>query len=232
MIKEPNAAIPDLSTTTDRTTQEYVYKRLRYAIMVGAIEPGTALTMRGLALTMGLSPTPVREAVRRLSSEGAIRVNETRRMSVPAMTLGRFEELVALRIALETHAAERALPYTSEVMIEKMTTIDNEMDCAIIQKDWDQLTILNQDFRRVLYTANPDQVSMPVIESIWLQLGPFQRQVIERLEEFYKIDRHKEILNALRSRDTAALANAIESDIRESISRAGRKILKEQAAYA
>jgi len=228
MIKELKTAIPELSSATERTSQEYVYKRLRYAIMIGAFEPGTVLTMRGLADAMSLSPTPIREAVRRLSSEGAIRVNATRRISIPSMTLERFEELVELRITLETHAAERGLPYVSQVMIGRMTAIDNEMDKAIIRNDWDQLTILNQDFRRVLYTANPDQVSIPVIESIWLQIGPFQRQVIERLEEFYKIDRHKEILTALRSRDASALVVAIESDIRDSVSSAGRKILTEK----
>ena len=99
-------------------------------------------------------------------------------------------------------------------------------------QDWNLLTTLNQDFHRTLYTVNPDQVAMPVIESIWLQLGPFQRQVIEHLEEFYKIDRHKEILSALRTRDAAALTDAIKSDIRETLSRAGRELLETRTSAA
>lgn len=66
---------------------------------------------------------------------------------------------------------------------------------------------------------------MPLIESIWLQLGPFQRQILELLEEYYKVDRHKEILTALETRDTVTLVNAIGSDIRESNSDAGRRLL-------
>lgn len=217
--------IPETSEEIDRTTQEYVYARLRHAVMVGSIPPGTALTMRGLANIMGLSPTPVREAVRRLSSENAIRVNQNRRLSIPEMTLGRFEELVALRITLEAHAAERALPYVSDIKIEKMTSLDHEMDKAVVDNNWDQLTILNQDFHRTLYTLNPNQATMPLIESIWLQLGPFQRQIVELLEEYYKVDRHKEILTALGTRDTETLVNAIESDIRESNLDAGRRLL-------
>ncbi|KIO47727.1 GntR family transcriptional regulator, partial [Nitrosospira sp. NpAV] len=77
------------------------------------------LTMRGLADCLGLSPTPVREAVRRLSSEHAIQIKDNRRMTVPLMTLDRFEELVALRVAIEVHTAKRALPYMSDVIIEK-----------------------------------------------------------------------------------------------------------------
>ncbi len=232
MRNKPVLTIPEAPSSKDRTTQEYVYGRLRHAIMVGAIPPGTALTMRGLADSMGLSPTPVREAVRRLSSENAILVKQNRRIVIPEMTLGRFEELVAFRINLEAYAAERALPYVSDIKIEKMTVLDVEMDKAVAEKDLDRLTILNQDFHRTLYTVNPHQITMPIIESIWLQLGPFQRQVLELLEEFYKIDRHKEIRAALQSRNAVALVNATESDIRESIWRAGRKILTSRASAA
>lgn len=225
MGKKQDLKIPDIPLDKDRTTQEYVYSRLRYAIMTGAIPPGTSLTMRGLAEGLNLSPTPIREAVRRLSSEHAIRILENRRMQIPAMTLGRFEELVALRITLETHAAERSLPYISDIFIETLTTIDKEMDLAISENDLDRLTILNQQFHRSLYTVNPHQVSMPAIESIWLQLGPFQRQVIEHVAEFYKVDRHKELLEALKARDATALRAATEDDISEGVSHSGHQLL-------
>ena len=232
MLEKRNPTIPETAANSEWTTQEYVYERLRHAIMVGAIQPGTDLTMRGLAEEMRLSTTPVREAVRRLSSENAVLIKENRRISIPNMTLERFEELLALRISLEAHAAERALPYISDIKIDRMTSLDDEMDSAVSENDWDRLTILNQDFHRTLYTVNPDQVTMPVIESIWLQLGPFQRQVIEHLEEFYKIDRHKEILSALRTRDSVTLINATKSDILETLSKAGRKLLEARTSAA
>jgi len=225
MARQQQLNVPEIASGAELTTQEYVYKRLRYAIMVGAFPPGTNLTMRGLADALGLSPTPIREAIRRLSSEHAIEVKQNRRMIVPRMTLGRFEELLALRVTLETHAAERALPYISDIIIDKIECIDRKMGPALENDDLDLLTILNQEFHRALYTVNPNQVSMPVIESVWLQLGPFQRQVIEDVKDYYKIDRHIEILNALRSRDVAALVIATESDIREGMSRSGRQRL-------
>lgn len=230
MTKHLKLNIPEISFGDDRTTQEYVYARLRNAIITGAIPPGTNLTMRGLAEAMELSPTPIREAVRRLSSECAIKIMQNRRMTVPNMTLGRFEELVALRVALEIHAAERSLPYVSDILIEKMQSIDGAMDQAFADHNLDSLTILNQTFHQTLYKVNPNQVFMPAIESVWLQLGPFQRQVIEKIKEFYKVDRHKEILTALRSRDVTALLIATESDIREGMSRSGRQLLTQIAS--
>ncbi|MEM5477714.1 GntR family transcriptional regulator [Pacificibacter sp. AS14] len=233
MAGQQELSIPAPLLGEDATTQESVYTRLRQAIMVGTIEPGTNLTMRGLADTMGLSPTPIREAVRRLSSEGAIEILPNRRMAIPEMTMGRFEELVALRISLEIHAAERALPYISDIVIDEMQRLDEEMDIAIADMRIDDLAILNQKFHRMLYSVNPNQVCVPAIESVWLQLGPFQRQVVQRVKEFYKVDRHKEILAALRSREVASLVVAIESDIREGISHAGRRLLTQMhAGYA
>ncbi|PVA12117.1 GntR family transcriptional regulator [Pelagivirga sediminicola] len=217
--------IPDIAHAPAATTQEYVYERLRNAIMLGAIEPGTSLTMRGLAERLNLSPTPVREAVRRLSSEHAIQIKDNRRMTVPLMTPDRFEELVALRCAVETHTAARALPYMSDIIIDKLAEIDGRMDALVPGRDLDQLTLLNQTFHRMLYTVNPAQVSMPIVESIWLQLGPFQRQVITKLAEHYHVDRHKEILTALTRRDAAALCAAITDDIQDGVLKSGRSLL-------
>lgn len=229
MSKELDFDIPEIPMDPSYTVQDYVYLRLRNAIMLGALQPGTTLTMRGLADLLNLSPTPIREALRRLSTEHAVQVLGNRRMTIPKMDRGRFEELIALRIAIEVHAAIRALPYISDIIVEKLTALDNLMDQKIANDDLDQLTLLNQEFHRILYTANPHQTAMPIVESVWLQLGPFQRQVIKRVSEFYLVDRHKEILGALKSRDATALSIAIENDIRDGTVRAGIELLTKQS---
>ncbi len=218
--------IPELPRDDGMTTQEHAYYRLRNAIMLGALRPGTALTIRGLAQQLDLSPTPIREAVRRLSSENAIEVLGNRRLKIPDMTLGRFEELVQLRIALELHAAERAFPYLSEIVIEHLRALDDRMDGAIAARDLDALTRMNQEFHKILYRLNPYQAVMPLIESLWLQLGPFQRQVIETVKMVDVVDRHKEMLAAMGARDVIALCTAIESDIRDGSVTAGRLLLR------
>ncbi|MDD8023368.1 MAG: GntR family transcriptional regulator [Paracoccaceae bacterium] len=220
--------IPDIPREDWMTTQEYAYYRLRNAVMVGAFRPGTALTIRGLAQQLDLSPTPIREAVRRLSSENAIEVLGNRRLKIPEMSPGRFEELVQLRIELEIHAAERAFPYVSEIIIERLRELDDRMDGAIAARDLDALTRMNQEFHKILYCLNPYQAVMPLIESIWLQLGPFQRQVIENIEKINVVDRHKEMLAAMRARDMIAMCAAIESDIRDGSITSGRLLLRKQ----
>jgi DNA-binding GntR family transcriptional regulator len=221
--------IPHIQTSASLTEQEATYQRLRTAIMTGAIAPETMLTFRGLSDALECSPTPVREAIRRLSTENAIEVLGNRRMRVPAMTPAKFEEIVNLRITLESHAGIRAMPYISEVLIDQVEQIDRELDAIMAGADSSRLTIRNHDFHRLIYTANPHQVVMPAIESIWLQLGPFQHQVTSQSLEYYVVDRHKEIIAALHARDGVALAVAIESDIRDGIYRSGMQFLQYRA---
>lgn len=68
-----------------------------------------------------------------------------------------------------------------------------------------------------MYQANPFQISAPLIESLWLQLGPFSRIAISKLEYVYLVDRHVEALQALRERNLFGLGRAIEAGIRDAI---------------
>ena len=205
--------LPPIDRTDAMTGQEYAYRRLRNAVMVGWLPPGASLTIRGVAELLGLSPTPIREALRRLSSENAIEVLGNRRLRVPDMTPARFDDLVALRVAIERHAATRALPHVSDVVIEEMTGIDGRIAEARRSGDLDSVIGLNHAFHRRLYELPPDQATMPLIESIWLQLGPFQRLVREDPEAGGTGDAHGAILSALDARDAEALTAAIAADI-------------------
>ncbi len=209
--------LPDLEKPDRMTIQEYAYARLRHGLMLGSIAPGVPVTIRGLANAMEISPTPVREALRRLSSQNALRVLENRRIVVPKMTAERFHELVSLRCAIELYAAERALPFISGAVVDRLAAIDTVMDEAVENQDRIALIILNQEFHASIYRSNPNQLSMPMIESIWLQLGPFMRIALRYIGTFYGVDRHKEIIAALRERNLEDLLQAIKADIRDGV---------------
>ena len=198
-------------------THEWVYQLLRSNLLCGRIEPGKPLTIRGLAEVLDTSPMPVREALHRLACEGAVEVKNNRRVIVPLMTAEKFNELCDLRILLETHAAEGALPFITDADIERLEQLDAEIDAAVERNDSDHISLGNQAFHRYLYSANPFQISVPLIESLWLQLGPFSRIAIDKLEKVYLVDRHVEAIEALKARNGFGLRRAIEADIRDGI---------------
>jgi DNA-binding GntR family transcriptional regulator len=224
-------ALPEFSGPRSLTSQEYAYQRLRQALMFGAVAPGRAITIRDLAEALAVSATPVREALRRLSSEHALLVLRNRRIRVPDISAARVEELVSLRCALEVYAAKRALPYVNNVLIDALARIDERLDEAIANDRWESMVMLNQRFHAGIYTANPNQVLMPMIESLWLQLGPFMGLAARYQKDLYRVDRHQETLEALRRRDSLTLGMAIEADIRDAVNNLDpetlRKMLEE-----
>ena len=87
-----------------RDNVEQVYRRVREAILEGEIAPGTVMSQVALADELGVSRTPLREALRMLQSEGLVDAQANRRVTVRPISATDLEELVVMRVALETEA--------------------------------------------------------------------------------------------------------------------------------
>lgn len=213
--------LPAAERTAGATLHEQVYQALRGAIMCGRFVPGRALTIRGVAAMLGTSLMPVREALRRLVAERALELLANRRVSVPCMTPARFDELCAARLALEPLAAVRALAHIDAARLAQLRGIDAGIDAALAAGEVERYLQLNQLFHLTLYRAGQPQVLIPLIESLWLQFGPFMRATIGHIGASYVLDRHVEALAAIERRDALALRLAIESDIRDGMGSLG-----------
>ena len=208
--------ILDIQLVDGRTAQETAYLTLRKAAMIGTFKAGQPITIRGIANTLDMSATPIREAFRRLSAERAFTVLENRRIMIPQLSQDRLEELIELRVTLETHAAVRALPYINDKKIEKLIELDEATNQALANQDHSAAVIANQAFHSTLYKTNPEQIILPMIESVWLQIGPVLKTAAERAK-LPEQDYHLGIIDAVRNRDGAAVTKAVEMDIRESL---------------
>jgi len=197
------------------TVGEFVVRRLRHAIMMGRFPPGHAVTIRGLAALLRVSAMPVREAMRRLVAERALDLLDNRRVRVPDMTPERFAALLQTRILLEQLAAERALERLDEAALDELRRLDRLADEAVKAGQVEATIEANFAFHARLYAMAPGGVLLPLIESVWLQVGPFLRLALRRAPQHYLVDRHAEVLDALAARDRAALRRAVENDIRD-----------------
>lgn len=198
---------------------EETYKALYYAIITGRFEPGKTLTIRGMAQQLGYSPMPVRESVRRLVALGALEMRNTRRISVAPMTKERFEEIWSARVLLEPEIAARALPHANKSLIRELQRIDAEVGEAMVRGDPDKYCLKNWEFHFTLYRASDCPIILRLIESVWLQFGPFMRMVIGRLGTSLTVDHHVKAIEALKKKDEAALREAIRLDIQDGMER-------------
>jgi DNA-binding GntR family transcriptional regulator len=214
------------------SVKQWVYRVLRRGIMTGQFEPGDPVTINGLAEALGVSAMPVREALHRLVSEGALELLDNRRVRVPDLDPQSFEEVLEARVALETRAAERAMPFIDDRRLARMRAFDQQADQALAIGNFGRLVEANFDFHRCLYEARPGTVMLPLIESLWLRLGPFMRRAGETLSQTYQVDRHAEALIAIVQRDAEALKVAIAADIRDGTGHLGRSHFARVAALA
>ncbi len=192
---------------------ERLYRKLRQSIMLGEKEPGTALTLRGIAAEHRVSMTPAREAVRRLVAEGALSLSSSGRITTPELSVERIEELAALRALVEPELAARALPRAHQALIERMAVINSSIGEAAESHDGIGYIRSNLEFHRILYLRAQAPAMLAIIETVWLQLGPTMRALYGRVKRNEPPRHHRMILASLRAGDEPALRLAVRADV-------------------
>lgn len=198
-------------------THEVTYARLRDMILFGHLEPGAAVTIQGLVCELGAGMTPVREAIRRLSAEGALDPQGNRRVVVPRMTQAMLDQVAFARLTIEPRLAELAASHLTPALIDRLQMIDNTVDRAIRTGDVPGYLEANHAFHFCLYEASSAPVLVDMARSMWLRFGPSLRVVCARFGRSALPDRHLEALAAMRAGDGAALRLAMERDIAQGV---------------
>ncbi len=198
-------------------THELTYARLRDMILFGHLAPGAAVTIQGLVADLGAGMTPVREAIRRLTAEGALEPQGNRRVSVPRMSEDMLEQVAFARLTIEPKLAEMAARNLTTDGITLLERLDGRVDHAIRSGDIPAYLEANHAFHFCLYEASTAPVLVDMARSMWLRFGPSLRVVCSGIGRESLPDRHLEALAAMRAGDAAALKSAIERDIAQGI---------------
>ncbi len=199
-----------------------VYDELSWRMITGRIIPGVPLSTRGLAQELGVSQMPVREALSRLAAERAIEIRSKRRITVPAMTPARFDDLLRCRLLLEPEAARLAMDFIDRPKLKALREIDARMDSALSSGDVNVYMEGNYNFHFELYRAQGLATLNQLIQTLWLQFGPYMRVVYGRFGTAQLVDQHHAALAAIEGGDRAALGRAIHRDIEDGMGLIGR----------
>jgi DNA-binding GntR family transcriptional regulator len=185
-----------------KTKNVAVYNKLRQGIIKGKLKPGQKVVMAELAKAFGLSETPVREAIRRLESEGYVDFTPHMGAIVTKIDEGELVEIYLIRIALEELATRLASPHITEKDIDFLNKKNREMEMAIQQNRYEILAGINKLFHLRIYKAAPFPRLYKMICDLW---DTFERwpsvfsYVPERAAA--SVEEHKNIIQALRARD-------------------------------
>jgi DNA-binding GntR family transcriptional regulator len=220
------------SASQEEGLNSVVYAELRQRLVTGRMAPGHELSTRSIAAELGVSQTPVRDALSRLAAEGAVAIRSKRRVRVPPMTADRFEDLLRCRLLLEPEAAALALPHITAAHVKRLREIDAALDAAILKGDADAYMTNNHAFHFTLYSAQPRRTMTQLIETLWLQFGPFMRVVYGRVGNAHLHDNHQAAITAIVGGDVDALRTAIAADISDGMGLIGRTGLAVEEANA
>jgi DNA-binding GntR family transcriptional regulator len=195
--------------------REQVYQRLREALMSGRFQPREVITIRSIAEALGTSAMPVREALRRLVTEQALEVLRSRSVAVPSMTRARFEELYRVRVMIEGTATAWAAGRITPDELHALERLSQKIEGHIRSGDVAGYLDSNLRFHFTIYRAARTQVMLPMIESLWLQVGPFFNHTAKAGVGDYRLahQHHEEALAGLTARDPEAARAGIEADI-------------------
>lgn len=192
---------------------EVVYLKLREQILFGDLAPGDAVTIQGLTDALDAGMTPVREAIRRLISDGALSFQGNRRVKVPILSADDVTQLIFVRKAVESELAKRATVLIPDLEIDVLTQVDEALDRSISGGDVVGYLRHNYRFHSYLNSFANAPILYDVSERLWLRFGPSLRVMCGRFGTQNFPDRHKDILDALRRRDAEQTAHSMLQDI-------------------
>jgi DNA-binding GntR family transcriptional regulator len=201
------------------TLGESVRTMLSDRMIGGEFAPGDKLSLRTLADLLGVSMTPVREAVSRLVADHALEVAPNRAVRVPILNIAQFRELTRLRIDIEGAAAHRAATSRDDADIKAMAAheVAFRTEGQKAKPNLAKVTSSNQKLHFAIYAAAKSPMLVDVIAGLWLKVGPIlnldMRTSPDRIRTGRTFGLHAAAVAAIRSRDSDAARAAVAGDI-------------------
>ncbi|MGD8764852.1 MAG: GntR family transcriptional regulator [Desulfobacteraceae bacterium] len=206
---------------------EHVFDSLKQAIIRGNMSPGEWLVESHIAETLGISRTPVREAIHKLEREGLIERQPRGGFTVLGLSRDDIEETFGIRAVLEGYAARLAATKHSKEELEALESKIEEFEKCLDRNQLNKLTQINTEFHNMLYAMSKSPKLIHLINSLKDQIFRF-RQMILKEAKMAKVSNedHKQMLKLIRLRD----ANGVELLVRDHIIRGQEVVLKDYDA--
>ena len=191
-----------------RQSAEYVHRRVREAILEAELPPGEIMSQVALAEELGVSRTPLREALRMLQGEGLVEARTNRRVRVAPISPSDLEELYALRVVLEAQALRLAVPRMSQEHIARLEGSIAEMAHFADQRDMRRWLVPHAEYHRQLTRLAGERFEA-LLSQLFDHAERYRRLHLGHGPSAWATADHREILDAVKlgdGQDAAAAA--------------------------
>lgn len=188
------------------------YDKIVEALRGGKFQPGDSLRTRTLAKALGISPTPVREALSRLIAQNALEVDPRNRTAiVPRLTKELLDEMYELRDLLDGLAAEAAAKNITDKEVKHLKKLAEELEKLDADNDAEEFLNKSEDFFFTIFRAARRPLLLEILDSLWLRssviLGLTSRS---RPADFTIADARSQMVKGLAKRDPTMTRKGME----------------------
>ncbi len=204
----------DVPMVNVRTKAEAVYQELSARILDGSMQPGSTVRQETLAGALGVSITPLREALRRLESDGLVILEAHRTLTVAPLSATEVRELYAVRLQLDPFAAGLAAGVAPEGVLDRI-----EVLASRAMKTTARARLkANREFHQAIYYASGNHTLAEMLDRLWDRADRYRMIVVQVGSEDRKVEReHREIAAALRSRNVELSTRLMYEHVAETL---------------
>lgn len=207
---------------------ERVYARLEEDILAGRYQDGESVTECQVAEELGVSRTPVREALRQLEREGLVAFTPNKGATVKGMTDEDIRDIGEMRTKIEGIAARRAASAISEAQLSQLETLLEEEERCTYKEESEALVRLDTQFHEIIFEACGSRFLRRTLQSFHHSIRQARRLSLGgggRAEHMLK--EHRSILEALRARNVEGAESLMVCHVRNATRNIRRMMQKE-----
>ncbi|WP_281680653.1 GntR family transcriptional regulator [Synergistes jonesii] len=202
------------------TLGELAYESIKAQILSCRILPGEKINIDQYSAELGVSTTPVREALSKLQKEGLVQYVPRMGWKISKISKQEFRKLQEVKSLLEITLAERALPFIKSSDIPRLTALNNQMrdlanSFAGGKPDLEKLLEANDLFHMHIFRFYNNDIMIEILQQTWNNLR-YARLIWISSQEFFDkfYDEHNAIIDAIKNKDRDALRSAVEKHLR------------------
>jgi len=199
-------------TATHRTKTELALQILRDRIRTGALEPGRRLRLNQLTAELGMSPTPIREALRLLQADGLVTYRPHQGIVVAELSEPQTAEVIRLRCLLEGSAVELAVASLTPARLRELERLHQRFLAASAAGRGREIVTGNEAWHHALYEASGSPLLVEFIRRLW-DVYPWRTMWVLPGRAEQSAQEHEAIMEALRTGDGAAAAERLQAHI-------------------
>ncbi|MEF9941422.1 MAG: GntR family transcriptional regulator [Lachnospiraceae bacterium] len=194
--------------------RDVVFNTLRQAILKGELKPGERLMEIQLANKLGVSRTPVREAIRKLELEGLVLMIPRKGAEVAEITEKSLRDVLEVRCALEELAVQIACDKITKKQIESLKEAAKAFEAILENTDVTHIAEADVQFHDIIYEATDNQRLVQLLSNLREQMYRFRVEYLKK-EAVYEnlLVEHQEIINSLEHHQKAAASAAMKQHI-------------------